>query len=125
MDKLFINSTYTTPQINFDAEAGLLEVEGRLIPEDPEIFFSPVENWIDNFRPEKNSKTIVRFKLSYYNTSSAKKMLHVFKKFDAFFLSGSDIKIIWEYEDGDEDTMHDGEDYKRFLQIPFEIKKTP
>ena len=123
MDKLFINSTYSTPQINFDAEAGLLEVEGRLIPEDPEIFFVPIVSWIDNFIPEKNLQTVIRFQLSYYNTSSAKIILNVFKKFDELFKAGSDIKIIWEYEEGDEDAMQDGEDYKRFLQIPFEIKQ--
>ena len=122
MDKLIINSTYSTPQVNFDPDAGLLEVKGRLIPEDPENFFTPIINWIDNFKPAKNSKIILRFKLLYYNTSSAKRVLSILKQFDQLFIGGSDIKIVWEYEEGDEDTMQDGEDYKKMLKVPFETK---
>ena len=123
MDKLVINKTFSTPQVNFDAESGLLEIEGQLIPEDPENFFLQIVNWIDNFNPDKNSKTLVRFKLSYYNTSSTKRILNILKKFDDLFQKGSDIKIIWEYEEGDEDTMQDGEDYKSFLKVPCEIRQ--
>ena len=42
MEKLLINSTETTPLVSFDPDNGLLEIEGRLIPEDVGDFFAPI-----------------------------------------------------------------------------------
>jgi hypothetical protein len=45
------------------------------------------------------------------------------KRFDAKFQNGVNIKIRWEYEEGDDDSMQDGQDFKSMLKIPFEIVK--
>ena len=123
MEKLIIDSTEATPQVNFDPEKALLEIEGKLIPEDVRGFFLPIFNWIENYSPDKQKPILVRFCLFYYNTSSSKRILDIMKKFDALYLQGVDIRIQWEYEDGDEDAMQDGQDFKVFLKIPFEILK--
>lgn len=124
MHKLIITSTETTPQINFDPEKGILEIEGRLIPEDVGTFFAPIFEWIDNFLPDDKQKLIiVRFCLFYYNTSSSKRILNIMKKLDALYLAGVNLKIRWEYEEGDEDSIQEGQDYKTFLKAPFEIVK--
>jgi hypothetical protein len=41
----------------------------------------------------------------------------------AKYLEGCNITINWEYEDGDEDNMQDGQDFKSMLKIPFNIVK--
>jgi hypothetical protein len=123
MDKLNINSTFTTPEVNFDPKKGLLEIEGKIIPEDAEGFFTAIFKWIENYSPENNQSVVMRFRLFYYNTGSSKNILALMKKIDELFLKGNDIKIIWEYEEGDEDSMHDCEDYKKNLKVPIEIKK--
>ena len=123
MDKLIINFTETTPQVNFDPGLGLLAIEGRVIPEDVGSFFSPIFYWIEKFEPDVNKPYVLRFCLFYYNTSSSKRIFEVMKRFDEKFQNGGNIKIRWEYEDGDDDTFQDGEDYKKMLKIPFEIIK--
>lgn len=123
MDKLIINSTETTPQVTFDPEKGMLEIEGRLIPEDVGNFFAPIFEWIENFSPENNELITARFCLFYYNTSSSKRILNLMKKLDALYLQGANLKIRWEYEEGDEDSVQEGQDYKTFLKVPFEIVK--
>jgi hypothetical protein len=123
MDKLIIESTETTPFVNFDAEKGLLEIEGRLIPEDVGDFFAPIFSWIENFSPQKEKLITVRFCLFYYNTSSSKRLFNIMKKFDALYQQGANLKIQWEYEEGDEDSIQEGQDYKTFLKVPFEIVK--
>ena len=104
MDKLIIEGTGTTPRVNFDADKGLLEIEGRLIPEDVGDFFAPIFAWIDNFSPEKEKLITVRFCLFYYNTSSSKRIFNMMKKLDALYLQGANLKITWEYEEGDEES---------------------
>ncbi|MCX6294561.1 MAG: DUF1987 domain-containing protein [Bacteroidetes bacterium] len=123
MEKLLINSTETTPLVSFDPDNGLLEIEGRLIPEDVGDFFAPIFVWLENYLPENNKPILVRFCLFYYNTSSSKRIFNIMRKFDALYLKGIDLKIRWEYEEGDEDTVQEGEDYKTFLKVPFEIVK--
>ena len=123
MEKLLINATETTPLVNFDPEKGILEIEGRIIPEDASAFFSPIFSWLENYLPDKEQSTTLRFCLFYNNTSSSKRILSIMKKMDALFLEGANLKIRWEYEEGDEDAIADGEDYKSFLKIPFEIVK--
>lgn len=123
MDPLIINKTFSTPQVRFDAEAGIIEMEGRVIPENPEEFFEPVFNWIDRFSPLKDSETKVRFRLFYYNTSSVKRLLALLRKIDLLYQAGHKIQVWWEYEEGDEDTINDGEDFKNALKVPFEIRQ--
>jgi hypothetical protein len=45
------------------------------------------------------------------------------KKADNLFQKGCNIKIVWEYEDGDDDSMQDCEGFKRFLKLPVEVHK--
>src|ERR1017187_8166597 len=102
MDNLLITKTAKTPDIKFDASSGLLEIEGRLIPEDPDELFEIFFNALDTFN--NNSKNVIRLFLHYYNTASAKRLLHFFQKADEMFLNGCNIKIVWEYEEGDDDS---------------------
>ncbi len=123
MDKLTIKSTYTTPQVDFDPDKGLFEIEGRIITEDAEIFFVKILSWLDEYSSNVQKPVVVRFRLFYYNTSSSKGMIDVMRRFDKLYEKGADINIVWEYENEDEDAMLDGEDFKRFLKIPFKIVK--
>lgn len=123
MNKLVIKSTYTTPQVDFDADKGLFQMEGRVIPEDAKGFFTQIFNWIDSYSPDKQKTLTLRFCLYYYNTSSAKRIFDVMRRFDEFFKTGCNVNMRWEYEEGDEDAMKDGQDYKRLIKAPFEIVK--
>ena len=123
MDKLFIKSTYTTPQVVFDAEKGLFEIEGRIIPEDAESFFDEIFKWLDVCTFDNQRLLLVSFRIFYYNTGSSRCIVDVMKRFDALFQKGNNIKIEWKYEEGDEDAKRDGENFKTLLKVPFEVVK--
>ena len=123
MNKLFLKSTYTTPTVDFDPDKGLFQMEGRVIPEDAEGFFSQIISWIDNYSPDKQKALTLRFCLYYYNTSSSKRVFDIMRRFDELLNKGCNVTIRWEYEEGDEDAMKDGQDYKRYIKAPFEIVK--
>ncbi|MBI3503051.1 MAG: DUF1987 domain-containing protein [Bacteroidetes bacterium] len=121
MSNILLNSTAKTPEVRFDSASGILEIEGRLIPENPDEFFSVLYNSLNSFKRDNSENTIL-LRLHYYNTTSSKRLLHFFQKAEELYQSGCKLKIIWEYEDGDDDSMRDGEDYQQLLKIPFEVK---
>ena len=123
MNNLEIESTPKTPSINFNADTGVLIIEGRLIPEDPQKFFSLLTDWLARYKPASGIKTLMRVRLHYYNSTSIKRLLHLFQALEGLHAQGHEIKINWEYEEGDDDSIMDGEDYKSLLKVPFEIVK--
>jgi hypothetical protein len=121
MDPIKIEGTRKTPEVLFDAEKGLIEVEGRSIPENSIEFYNPLVDWLDEYAKEPKDKTEVNIRLEYFNTSSSKCILDVFKKLEAIYKSDKDVIINWYYEEDDEDMLEAGEDYQSILKIPFKM----
>jgi hypothetical protein len=111
-----------TPLVDFKISGDLL-LEGRSVSENPVIFFDPVIQWINDLKKTHPAKVTLTFKLEYFNTSTSKIMLHIFRNLESFIKNGSDVKIIWYYDDVDEDLKEAGKDYQSILQIPFEFKR--
>jgi hypothetical protein len=120
MNSLYIEKTALTPLVIFDEESSFLKLEGRMIPEDVEGTFSPINTWIENYF-ETNQKLHLLFRLYYYNTSSARQFFLMFKKLDAHFAKGKDVFIRWEYEEGDEDSMSDAGEFLSGVRFSHEI----
>lgn len=123
MHKFELKETATTPNVLLDAEAGLIKIEGRSIPENVIDFYHPIINWIDNYTKEPNSNTVVHFQLEYFNTSSSKRLFDIMKKVEAIATtSGKSVVINWYYEEDDEDIYFAGNDYKALVtKIDFNL----
>jgi hypothetical protein len=120
MDPIKIEGTPKTPTVNFNAESGVLEIKGRSIPENAVEFYRPLVDWIGNYGGATKEATEVNIQLEYFNTSSSKCILDVFKKLES--INGkSSILINWHYEEDDEDMLEAGEDYQAIINIPFKM----
>lgn len=124
MENLKIEPGIKTPSIIFNYESGILELSGKSIPENSVEFYKPIYDWLDNYATSPKPKTEIKVGLEYFNTSSSKCLLDIFRKLESLSKSGkSEIKVIWLYEEEDEDMMEAGDDYKTIVKLPFEIKK--
>ena len=124
MNNLIIEETIKTPSVAFAAETGTLELKGKSIPENSLEFYRPVFEWIDNYGQSPNTSTELKIRLEYFNTSSSKCLLDVFRRLESLNLSGkSSVKVSWYYDADDEDMMEAGEDYSALVKIPFELMK--
>ena len=119
MENINLEGTPKTPTVKFDSGAGSLELSGRSIPENSIEFYKPLLEWIDKYGSAPKSKTEVNIKLEYFNTSSSKCILDVFKKLES--VKGTDMVINWFYEEDDEDMLEAGEDYQAIISIPFKM----
>ena len=118
MDNLTIEGSAKTPTVEFEG-VGKLLIKGRSIPENSIEFYKPVIDWIGAYGGAPKDITEVNVQLEYFNTSSSKCILDVFKKLES--VSGSEITVKWHYEEDDEDMLEAGEDYEAIIDLPFEM----
>ncbi len=119
---LEIQGTNKTPYIKFDPESGELIMKGRSIPENAVEFYKPLVDWLNEYAKNPKDKTTVKIQLEYFNTSSSKCILDVFKKLEEIHKKeGKEVVINWYYEEDDEDMLEAGEDYQSILKIPFRM----
>jgi hypothetical protein len=122
MDKLVIQGSAKTPSIEFEPTTGTLEIKGRSIPENAIDFFKPLIDWLDEYAKDPNDLTQANIQLEYFNTSSSKCILDIFKKLEIINkMDGKEVVINWYYEEDDEDMLEAGEDYQSILKIPFKM----
>ena len=124
MELINIEGTPKTPTITMNAESGVIDIKGRSIPENSIEFYKPIVDWLEEYAKTPASKTVVNVQLEYFNTSSSKCLLDVFRRLETINLSGkSSVKVSWFYDVDDEDMMEAGEDYSALVKIPFEMMK--
>ncbi len=128
MDKIRIEETKATPAITLDPENLHFEIAGCSRPENVREFYMPVIDWfekalesIDDFRSNiKEGETLnFNFKLSYFNSASAKFILDILLYINQLHSNGIDIKINWHYEEGDEDMRDVGEELAEMVDFDF------
>ncbi len=125
MDPILIEGTSKTPTVKFDASTGILELKGRSIPENSIEFYKPLIEWIEKYGQSPQPKTVVNVQLEYFNTSSSKCILDVFKRLESIVNNGHDVVINWHYEEDDEDMLEAGEDYQSIIKVPFKMIEVP
>jgi hypothetical protein len=124
METLSIDISPKTPLIKFNAQEGKLEFKGRSIPENSIEFYTPILEWIDKYSIQPKGETNVSIQLEYFNTSSSKCLLDIFKKLQTLHISNkSKVIVTWFYEEDDEDMLEAGEDYQAIIKVPFVMCK--
>lgn len=121
MENIQIEGTPKTPVVNFDYEKGLIEIKGRSIPENSIEFYKQMVDWLESYAVKPQKSTVVNIQLEYFNTSSSKCILDVFKKLEAIYKQDNDVVINWYYEEDDEDMLEAGEDYQSIIRVPFKM----
>ena len=121
MEKLYLQGSAKTPTIDFNSETGVLELKGRSIPENSIEFFKPLNDWIEGYRSSPKDKTTIEVRLEYFNTSSSKCILDLFKKLEGVDGNNTSVHVNWYFETDDEDMQEAGEDYEAIVGLPFKI----
>lgn len=121
METLHLEGSAKTPTIDFNQETGVLELRGRSIPENSIEFYSPLQSWLDSYESTPNHTTILDMKLEYFNTSSSKCILDIFKRLEKMNGDITAVHVNWYFETEDEDMAEAGEDYQAIVQLPFSI----
>lgn len=119
---IFIEQTTKTPSIKADS-SGIIELKGISVPEDGIKFFLPLKNWIDTYSKSPAPLTLCKVNLDYFNTSSAKVLLNIFRLLEKIGKDGHEVKVVWSYEENDSEIEEAGHDFANLIDIAFEFNE--
>ncbi len=121
MTSIDIEPTKTTPRVLFVPERGELEISGESYPENSFEFFAVIKDWLNAHLESRPESFTLRFQLDYFNTSSSKCLLDVLEILERFHKENQSIKVMWYYQEDDEDMEESGHDLCDDLDLEFEF----
>jgi hypothetical protein len=119
--ELIIAKSINTPGIEFNADKGIMRIEGRSIPENPGDFYDPLIEWLEEYFASPVDNTRFDMNLEYVNSGSSKYLLGIFRILKKKHDDGKQCTINWYYEEDDEAIYSLGEHYRNTVKIPFNL----
>ena len=120
MESLRIEGDKKSPKIIFEPYSGVMVMKGRSSLENPTKFFAPVLEWAEKYTIEPSKQTIFRMQMEYFNSSSSKVLMKIFRIMEAMHKGGkSNFTIEWFYEELDGSMLEAGEDFQSMLKGNF------
>lgn len=123
LEPLIIEETRKTPDVKLDP-AGFISFEGRSIPEDANLFYEDIINWLQEYLTVAKDTTTVNIALEYLNSGTSKYMLQILKLLRDLTKNGYNLVVNWYYEEGDDDILERGEYYESILDIKINYIET-
>ena len=111
MENLKIEATQYTPEINFDAVNGILNIAGKSYPENTFEYYKPIVDWVDEYlQSVKNDrKIVVNLDLEYLNSSSLKAYFDLFDLLEIAHNDGKNIEIKWIFDEENDVEINSGD----------------
>jgi hypothetical protein len=135
MQKLYIQSTSTTPEIDFSPRENIFIIRGTSAPEDVRALYYPVIEWIrllidDILEGEitqysASSPLKIQTDLDYFNSSSAKFLYDIFTELKRLPDSGIPVIVDWLFEADDTDQKEAGADIAYMVGMVFNFVEKP
>ncbi len=121
MKSLIIENTPNTPKVEFLADRGVLKLEGRSIPENPEEFYVKLIKWLKKYYKKRKGDTFFYISYEYINSGSTKSLLELLKLVNDFHEQGKTTAVKWFYEEEDESIFELGEHIRDSIMLHMEI----
>jgi len=118
-----VEDEYDKPFVNFDASTGKCEMSGESFPEKTADFYGKLMEWLEQYMKDVKGPIDFNFDLSYFNTSSSKRILHIMILLQEYLEKGGEVKAQWNYDPEDLDLEEDIEDLKIISKL--DLKMNP
>lgn len=116
LEDLHILGTAKTPTVRLN-QSGLIKIQGRSIPEDANLFFDKIMDWIERYTAIRRDRTQVDISFEYLNSGTSKFMLQILKRLKESPGTSHNLTVNWYYEEGDDDIQERGEYYATILGL--------
>lgn len=100
MKRFTIEGNKQHPFVDLDNTSGRMLFKGRSIVSNPVEFYAPIMDWFEEYMKNPCSPTIIRMEMDYFNSSSFKALVDLFKLIKPLEEKG--LEVTWSaYEDDD------------------------
>jgi hypothetical protein len=97
-------------------------MKGKSIPENSKVFYTSMFEWLEKYTAMPLATTTLDIQLDYFNTSSAKCVIDLFKKLESIEKNSLGKVIInWHYNEDDGDMQEAGQDYQSIVKVTFNL----
>ena len=124
MENLYIpiaEDEYDKPFVSFDAGTGKCELSGESFPEKTEEFYGQLMEWLEQYIKKVKGPIDFDFKVTYFNTSSSKRILHIMILLQDYVEKGGKVSAKWYYDPEDLDLEEDVEDLKIISKLDLKL----
>ncbi len=119
--ELIIKGNSNSPSITLNKNKNIFEFSGISIPDDVNSVYSPVIQWLEEYKGIPNPVSEIVFKMDFINPDSSRMLEKIFDIFQEMYKNGNKIKIVWYYHFDDEDMRIEGRNYSNLYSLPFEL----
>jgi hypothetical protein len=121
MDNLIIKAT--PKSFDITCGEGLIEIRGCSILNNPNVFFKPILNWIDNYLKDPPDETIINMKIDYVDSATIKILFEILRSFEIVIEKKKTILVNWYYDPLDPEMLELGEILGGRMKIHFNFIK--
>ena len=101
--EIFLEGTNTLPSVIFMRE-GSMSIEGRIIPDDVNSFFTPLIQWVKDLRC---NKVILDIDIDYMSSNASSQLFRLLKALNDNIIV-QNIIVFWHYEEEDDEHLDTG-----------------
>lgn len=117
MNNVEIEATERSPSVSFDFSTNRFSISGESYPEDVTAFYGDIiQKLEDHFDALESGDVEFHFELIYFNSSTAKVLMGLFETLDECAESGANVRIVWRYEEEDDNMQELGEEFAEDLE---------
>jgi hypothetical protein len=120
MENLTCKRTVNTPELSFGTD-GNFRMAGVSVPENSLRFYEPVFTWLTEFFKTNPQTVNIDLLLHYLNTSSTRALIDILVKVKEEAPAHCLIKVVWYYEEGDEDMLEFGNELQILCKLPLQF----
>ena len=102
-------------------EPGRIFIMGRSIPENPNDFYRPIQEWVSKYAHNYQEKSKIELGFEYINTSSIKWIFTILKEISEMREIEKNASVNWYFEHGDEDMCELGFILRSLVECPFVV----
>lgn len=121
MQRLYLASTKSSPEVDFNPDTGILKISGQSYPENASSFYQELFAWLKEYLAAACGVIVVELRISYMNTSSTKCLMDMIYLLENAFNAGADICINWHYTAKNRSMRECGEELGEELGLKFNL----
>ena len=112
--------TNDSPKIIFDNQKKTLSISGNSYPENCELIYEPIKQFLEHYSIEENNMLNFHFYFNLVNSTSTVYVAQIIVKIAELAKDGLSVFIRWKYDEHDEEMLDLGEKMASISKLPIE-----